>query len=64
MQTDKNFKTKDDLIRAIKAGKRVRVHIPGTKGSQVQSGTVMVEGKYGRWQAACTVKDGAITEVK
>jgi len=64
MQTDKNFKTKDDLIKAIKAGKKVKVHIPGKMGSQVQSGSVMVDGKYGRWQATCTVKDGAIVEVK
>jgi len=62
-----NYKTKEELKEAIKAGKIVTIFeanplLPGTP-----DGTVAIEGPHPeayRWFAQATLKDGRITNVK
>lgn len=69
--TDKNYKTKKELISDVKAGKIVGVHQPNgdiTGGSVPDNGTVYLEGphypKPHRWYAVGTMKDGRLVAVK
>ena len=67
MYTDKNYKTKKELITDVKAGKRVTVFQPGGIFSSQQDGNVTIEGPHypqlHSWYARATIKDGVIVKV-
>lgn len=69
MYTHRNFRTKKELKAAVLAGERVTYYQPGPfGGNEPTNGTIYVEGPHypepHRWYATCTVRDGAITNVK
>lgn len=65
--TDRNFKNKAELKRAVAAGERVTYHQAGL-GSEVLDGTVYLSGphypKPHSWYAEAKVANGAIVSVK
>lgn len=67
MYTDKDFKTKKEFKEALKAGKQMRVYVPGGMFSAPVNGPVTVEGphypKMHTWYAACILKDGIIIKI-
>jgi hypothetical protein len=71
--TDRNFKTKAELKRAIADGKEIGVFQPNdmfgnTAKMQVGKQTVTLEGPHypqpHKWYARATVQDGKIISVK
>ena len=68
MYTDKNYKTKKELIADVKAGKKVTVYQPGGIFPSQHDGEVSIEGPHypqpHSWYAQATIKDGAIVKVK
>ena len=69
MYTDRNFKSKADLKRAVSAGERVTYHQPGPfGGNEPRDGRIYCEGPHypqpHKWYAACDVKDGIIVKVR
>ncbi len=67
MYTVINFKTKKELIEAVKAGKQVVIYAPGL-GSPKVNGTEYLEGPHypapHRWYAQVEMKDGLVVKVK
>tara|TARA_Y100000310_G_C20541906_1_gene743709 strand:- start:227 stop:433 length:207 start_codon:yes stop_codon:yes gene_type:complete len=68
MYTDKNYKTKKQLIEDVKAGKQVTVYQPGGIFRGETDGKVYIEGPHypepHRWYASATIKDSIIITVK
>jgi hypothetical protein len=62
-----NFKTKAELKRAVKDGKRVTVCEPGV-GNVPMNGKVYLEGPHypqpHTWYATAELKDGKVVSVK
>lgn len=62
-----NFKTKKELIAAVKEGRQLGVYSPGPFPCN-QNGLVNLEGphypKPHTWYASAEVKDGVIVKVK
>jgi hypothetical protein len=62
-----NFKTKTELVRAVKTGALVSVFEPGL-GAVPVNGTVYLEGPHypqpHKWYAEGTMKDGILVKVK
>lgn len=62
-----NYKTKKDLIQAIKDGKSVMVYAPGL-GEIPNNGPVTLEGPHypepHRWYASGTMQNGRLVKVK
>jgi len=67
MYSAKNFKTKKELITAIKAGERIGIFAPGL-GTPKDNGIEYLEGPHfpaaHTWYATVTMKDGIIVRVK
>jgi len=67
MYTDRNFKSKADLKRAVAAGSKVRIYAPGL-GTPVENGIEYVEGPHApaphTWYAKVEMKDGLVVKVK
>lgn len=67
MYTVTNFKTKKQLIEAVKEGKKVGVFQPGPFPCQ-KDGNVSLEGPHypapHTWYASAVIKDGVIVKVK
>jgi hypothetical protein len=65
--TNINFKTKAELKRAVKDGKRVAVYEPGV-GNVPMNGKVYLEGPHypqpHTWYATAELKDGKVVSVK
>lgn len=65
--TDVNFKTKKELVAAIKAGQIVRVYSPGPFPIN-PNGKVCIEGPHypqpHRWYASAEISNGIIMKVK
>jgi len=68
MYTDKNYRTKKELIEDFKAGKRISVHQPGGIFPDQKNGTVVIEGPHypepHKWYAEATIVEGVIVKVK
>jgi len=69
MYTDRNFKKKADLKRAVANGDRVTIYQPGPFGGPApKEGTFAVEGPHypqpHRWYASVTVENYVITKVR
>ena len=68
MYTDKNYKTKKELVSDVKAGKKVTVFQPGSIFPGQRDGEVSVEGphypKPHTWYARATIKDSVIIKVR
>lgn len=62
-----NFKTKKQLVEALKAGQRVEVFQPGI-GTVPVHGPVYLEGPHypepHKWYASGTMADGKLVKVK
>ena len=75
MYTGFNFKTKEDLVKAIKAGKKVTVFqskivghythrgVPTDGQVTIQGPWVTKDNKHHDWFAEAVIKDGRIVEV-
>ena len=68
MYTDKNYKTKKELIADVKAGKQVSVYQPGGLFPSQKNGECCIEGPHypepHRWYASATIANGIIVKVK
>lgn len=66
--TSDDYKTKKDLIAAVKAGKSVAVFQPGPFGPAVKDGPCTLEGPHypapHTWYASAVVKGGHVIRVK
>lgn len=62
-----NFKTKKELVAAVKAGRSIGVYSPGPF-PVTQNGKVVIEGPHypqpHRWYASAEVSNGVIVKVK
>ncbi len=63
MKTIQQFKTKANLIKAIKAHQLIEVYQPGPF-PQTKDGTIVIVGDNDKWKLKVTIKDGFITERK
>jgi hypothetical protein len=67
MYAEHDYKTKQQLKDAVKAGVRVRIFAPGL-GTPVSNGKEFIEGPhYPRphtWYAEVVMKDGLVVKVK
>jgi hypothetical protein len=67
MYTTRDFKSKKDLVVAVKAGERVTYYQPAGIGTTPSDGTIYVEGPHypspHKWYARCEVKDGVVVRV-
>ena len=68
MYTDRNFKTKAELKRAVEAGQPVTVYQPGPfGGNEPRDGAVSIEGPHApkphRWYARVMLRDGRVIKV-
>jgi hypothetical protein len=65
--TDRNFKSKAELKRALAAGERITYHKPGL-GEWKADGTIFLEGPHypepHRWYAQAEAKNGVVVAVK
>jgi len=68
MYTDKNYKTKKELVADFKEGKKIGVYQPGGIFPSQTDGTVCIEGPHypqpHKWYATATIANGIITKVK
>lgn len=68
MYTDKNYKTKKELIADVKAGKKVHVYQPGGIFPSQTAGQCCIEGPHypapHTWYASATIADGVIVKVR
>tara|TARA_Y100000310_G_scaffold324401_1_gene386204 strand:- start:1468 stop:1674 length:207 start_codon:yes stop_codon:yes gene_type:complete len=68
MYTDKNYRTKKQLVEDVKAGKQVTVFQPGGMFPGKTDGNITIEGPHypepHRWYASATIKDSIIIKVK
>lgn len=68
MYTYRNYKTKKELIAAVKAGNRVTVYQPGGIFPTPENGEIAIEGPHypepHRWYARATLKDGLVVKVR
>ena len=68
MYTEKNYKTKKELIADVKAGKQVRVYQPGGLFPGETNGNVAIEGPHypqpHTWYASATIMDSVIVKIK
>jgi hypothetical protein len=68
MYADINYKTKRELIAAVKEGKQIGVYSPGGFFPAPTTGRVTIEGPhYPRphtWYASAEIRDGIIIKVK
>lgn len=68
MYTDIDFKTKKELMQAVRGGRVVTVYNPGPFGTPPDNGVVSVEGphfpKPHRWYARVRIMDGKVVEVQ
>ena len=67
MYTIKNFKTKKELLAAVKAGEQVEVYQPGPFPGKTD-GHISLEGPHypepHRWYASAEIKDSIIVKVR
>jgi len=67
MYTRTNYRTKKQLIEAVKAGKRVTVYQPGGIFPGETDGQIVIEGPHypepHRWYARATIKNSVIIKV-
>ena len=68
MYTTRNFRSKKELVEAVKNGERVSYYQPGPfGGSEVRDGTIFLEGPHypeaHKWYAQAIAKDGVIVKV-
>ena len=67
MYTRTNYRTKKQLIEAVRAGKRVTVYQPGGIFPGETDGQVTIEGPHypepHRWYARATIKNSVIVKV-
>jgi len=67
MYTRTNYRTKKQLIEAVRAGKRVTVYQPGGIFPGETDGQVTIEGPHypepHRWYARATIKNSVIIKV-
>jgi hypothetical protein len=68
MYTTQNFKTKKELIAAVKRGDAVYTYQPGGIFPAEKNGTVCLEGPHypavHTWYATATIVDGKVMTVK
>lgn len=68
MYTDRNYRTKKQLIEDVKHGQQVTVYQPGGIFPSQTDGRITIEGPHypepHRWYANATIKDGIIVTVK
>lgn len=68
MYTEKNYKTKKELIADFKAGIKIRTYQPGGIFPGEKNGNICIEGPHypqpHKWYASATIKDGIIISVK
>ena len=68
MYTDKNYRTKKELIADFKAGKRIKVYQPGGIFPSQRDGEVVIEMPHypepHRSYAQATIQDSIIIKVK
>lgn len=68
MYTQRNFKTKAELKRALAAGEQLGVYNPGLGGEPPRDGKVYLEGPHypaaHTWYAEAWLKDDFIVRVK
>ena len=66
--TERNFRTKADLKRALAAGESIAVFQPGPFGPAVSDGTIYLEGPHfpapHTWYAQGQLKNGKLVKVK
>jgi len=65
--TEKNYKTKKELIQDFKSGIKIVVYQPGPFGPEVRDGTRCIEGPHypeaHRFYVFVEVKDGCIIKI-
>ena len=66
--TERNYKTKKQLVADVRDGVEVRCYQPGPFGPNVADGPTCLEGPHypepHAWYASAVVKDGIIVSVK
>lgn len=68
MYTEKNYKTKKEMLADFKAGKKIRVYQPGGIFPSQTDGQITIEAPHypepHRWYASATIRDGVIIKIK
>ena len=68
MYTDKDYKTKKELVADFKAGKKIFTFQPGGFFESKKDGPICLEGphypKPHKWYASAVIKDGCIVSIK
>lgn len=66
--TDRNFKTKKQLIEAFALGEAIGVYQPGPFGPTVRDGQECIQGPHNpqphTWACIAIIRDGAVYQLK
>ena len=67
MYTHTNYRTKKQLVEAVKAGEQVTVYQPGGMFPGETDGSICIEGPHypepHKWYASATIKDSVVVKV-